>query len=176
VTDRLAHAVGRLCRQLPIKHVAAYYGLGWDRVKAIDKAYLQRPLGPPNLAGLERIAMDEFAIQRGHRYATVVLNPDTREVLWVGKGRNQASLQPFFEMLGEAGCQQLKAVGNHSGNIYEASDGSLIKSGIGASVVCGLASSFLLAQGSSILRVDKPGNSVLASASPPHEVVSLANA
>jgi hypothetical protein len=23
----------RLCQQLPIKHVAAFYGLGWDAVK-----------------------------------------------------------------------------------------------------------------------------------------------
>jgi transposase len=41
VTLRLAESVVRLCQQLPIKHVAAFYGLGWDAVKDIDKAALQ---------------------------------------------------------------------------------------------------------------------------------------
>lgn len=32
------------------------------------KAYLQRPLGPVELAAVEVIAMDEFAIPKGQRY------------------------------------------------------------------------------------------------------------
>lgn len=32
--------------------------------------------------------MDEFAIQKGHRYATVVIEPQTKRVLWVGWGRS----------------------------------------------------------------------------------------
>jgi transposase len=65
----------RLCQQLPIKHVAAFYRLGWDAVKDIDKAALEERLGPPNFDGLEILAMDEFAIQKGHRYATVIIAP-----------------------------------------------------------------------------------------------------
>ena len=40
VTKRLAESVVRLCAHMPVKHVAAHYGLGWDAVKNIDKAYL----------------------------------------------------------------------------------------------------------------------------------------
>ena len=47
VTRRLAESVVRLCQQLPIKHVAAFYGLGWDAVKDLDKAALEERLGPP---------------------------------------------------------------------------------------------------------------------------------
>jgi len=30
--------------------------------------------------------MDEFALFKGHRYASVVLDADTRRVLWIGEG------------------------------------------------------------------------------------------
>lgn len=110
VTRRLAESVGRLCKVMTIKHVAEYYGLGWDTVKAIDKAYLEDHLGPIDLSGVEVIGMDEIAIQKGHRYATVVVETPRKRVLWVGRGRGRADVRPFFELLGEEGCQRLKAV------------------------------------------------------------------
>ena len=110
VTRRLAESVVRLCKVLPVKHVAQYLGLGWDAVKAIDKSFLKEKLGPPDLSGVEVIAMDEVAIHRGHRYATVVAAPATREVLWVGRDRSGAALRPFFQLLGKEGRKRLKAV------------------------------------------------------------------
>ena len=35
--------------------------------------------------------MDEFAIQKGHRYATVIIEPTRKRVLWVGRGRDRAA-------------------------------------------------------------------------------------
>jgi transposase len=111
VTDRLAESVARLCKLLPVKHVAQFYNLGWDAVKAIDKAYLDRTLGPVDLTGVTQLAMDEFAIQKGHRYATVVIDPSTRRVLWVGRGNGREDVRPFFtDLLGPAGCKQIQAV------------------------------------------------------------------
>lgn len=109
VTRRLAENVARLCAVLPIKHAAEFYGLGWDAVKAIDKAYLLETLGPVDLSGVEVIALDEFALHRGQRYATLVVEPRRKQVLWVGHGRGQEDLRPFFELLGEAGCQRVQA-------------------------------------------------------------------
>lgn len=54
--------------------------------------------------------MDEFALFKGHRYATVVLDADTRRVLWVGEGRSRDALRPFFEWLGPARCAEIEAV------------------------------------------------------------------
>jgi transposase len=110
VTRRLAGSVVRMCQVLPVKHVASFYALAWDTVKDLDKAYLERSLGEPELSGLEAIAMDEFAIQRGHRYATVVVEPRRRRVLWVGRGKDRESVRAFFEMLGPERCEQLRAV------------------------------------------------------------------
>jgi len=120
VTKRLAESVARLCKVLPIKHVAEYFGLGWDAVKSIDKAYLAETLGPVDLADVEVIAMDEFAIQKGHRYATVIIEPDTKRVLWVGRGNGREDIRPFFEQLGDEGRQRLKAAAMDMNGAYEA--------------------------------------------------------
>lgn len=113
VTSRLARSVARLCRVTSVKHAAEFYGLNWKTAKAIDKAWLQRELGPvetSGLEGIEVIAMDEFAIQKGHRYATVIVDPRRRRVLWVGRGNGREDVRPFFELLGAEGRKRLKAV------------------------------------------------------------------
>lgn len=119
VTARLAESVARLCQVLPIKHVAAFFGLSWDTVKAIDKSALERQLGPIQLDGVELLLIDEFAIQRGHRYATVIVDAPTKRVLWVGRGRGRADIRPFFERLGPAGCRRIKAIGMDMNGAYE---------------------------------------------------------
>jgi transposase len=120
VTKRLAESVARLCRVLPVKHVAEFYGLGWDAVKAIDKAYLETTLGEPDLSHVTELAMDEFAIKRGHRYATIFVEPHRKEILWVCRGRSREDIRPFFEKLGEEGRQRIKAVAMDMNPAYEA--------------------------------------------------------
>jgi transposase len=107
------------CRVLPIKHVAEFFELGWDAVKAIDKAALLRRVGPVDVSGVRVIGMDEFAIEKGHRYATVIVEPQTRRVLWVGRGRAREDLRPFFELLGEGGRRELEAVVMDMNPAYE---------------------------------------------------------
>lgn len=119
VTGRLAEAVARLCQVLPVKHVASFFHLSWDQVKAIDKAYLKETLGEVDLSGVEAVAMDEFAIQKGHRYATVFVEPSSKRVLWVCRGRDRKSVRPFFEMLGPEGRERLKAVVMDMNSAYE---------------------------------------------------------
>jgi transposase len=119
VTRRLAASVARLCKVMSILHVARFYGLAWTTVKLIDWRWLERELGPVDLAEVSVIAMDEFAIQKGHRYATVVVEPYRKRVLWVGRGRGREEVQPFFELLGPRGCAQLQAVAMDMNAAYE---------------------------------------------------------
>lgn len=110
VTRRLAESVVRLSAVLPVKHVAAFFHLSWDQVKELDKRALQQRVGSVNLSGVEVVGMGEFALHKGHRYATVVVEPCRKEVLWIGKGRSRESIRPFFRLLGADGCKRLKAV------------------------------------------------------------------
>ena len=119
MTTRFAESVARLAQVLPIKQVADWFGLSWDTVQAIDRAALERRLGPIDLSAVRHIAIDEFALRKGRCYATVVIEPATRRVLWVGRGRRREDLRPFFELLGPVGCAALEAAAMDMSGPYE---------------------------------------------------------
>jgi len=118
-TRRFADSVVRLAALLPLKQVAMLYDLHWVTVKRLHKQHLHETLGPADLSDIDVIAMDEFAIQKGHRYATVVIEPNRRQVLWVGRGRGREDVRPFFELLGAEGRARLKAVAIDMNGAYE---------------------------------------------------------
>lgn len=118
-TNRFAESVARMCTVMTHKHVAQEYGIDRKTVKAIDKRYLERTIGPPDLSEVRMLAMDEFAIHKGHRYATVIVDPQRKEVLWVGRGRGREDIRPFFEMLGEEGRARIEAVAMDMNGAYE---------------------------------------------------------
>jgi transposase len=119
VTRRLAGSIVQLCAQLPIRHVAHFYGVHWHTVKRLDKRALKHRLEPSDWSGVKVIGIDEFALYKGHRYATVVVEPSRKRVLWVGPGRGREDLRPFFEQLGEAGCERIEAVVMDMNGAYE---------------------------------------------------------
>ncbi|MYN06095.1 helix-turn-helix domain-containing protein, partial [Pseudoduganella aquatica] len=89
VTRRLAQFVGLWCEKLPVAHVCQLTGLHWETVRRIERARLIEQLATMPAAQPSKLVMDEFALFKGHRYATVVLDADTRQVLWVGEGRSR---------------------------------------------------------------------------------------
>lgn len=109
VTARLASSVARLCKATSIRHVARFFGLHWETVKNIDCQALEQALGPVDLSSVDILGMDEFAIQKGHRYATVIVDMTCKRVLWVGRGRGREDVRPFFDLLGKDGCGRIKA-------------------------------------------------------------------
>ena len=110
LTRRLAEAVALCCAKLPLKHVAEMFAVHWTSVREIDRRRLQAFVGALPPAQPRRLVMDEFALYKGHRYASVVLDADTRPVLWIGQGRSRAAVRPFFESLGREGCARIQAV------------------------------------------------------------------
>ena len=109
ITARLRAHVEILLQLLPIKHVTQLTGLHWHTLKTLDKARLAREVPEPDLKRVRYLVMDEFALFKGHRYASVVMDAERRQVLWVGEGRSRASIQPFFAWLGEH-CEHIEAV------------------------------------------------------------------
>jgi len=110
VTHRLRAWVEALTQVLPIAHVAQLTGLYWNTIKTIDYQRLERLLGEFAAGGVKRLVMDEFALHKGHRYATVVMDAQRMRVLWGGEGSSREAIRPFFELLGEHGCRQIEAV------------------------------------------------------------------
>lgn len=110
MTRRLSEAVIQACQRLPTLHVAELFGLHWDSVRLLERRALQAALEKLPQAQPRRLVMDEFALFKGHRYASVVLDADSRRVLWIGEGRSRAAVRPFFEQLGPQGCARIDAV------------------------------------------------------------------
>jgi transposase len=98
-TRRFEQYVADLCREMPIKQVAQRVGLSWHAVKEIDKRRLEREVGTPCYDGLRLLAVDEVAVHKGHTYLTTVLDLETGRIVWVGKGRTEATLAGFFAEL-----------------------------------------------------------------------------
>ncbi len=60
--------------------------------------------------GVTRIGIDETSYRKGHKYVTVVLDHDTNQVIWVGRGTGKAVLTQFFELLTLEQRQNIKLV------------------------------------------------------------------
>ena len=52
------------------------------------------------LAGLRRIGIDEISYKKGHKYLMVVVDHDTRRLVWAAPGRNSTTVREFFDVLG----------------------------------------------------------------------------
>jgi len=91
--------VVELCAIATIKAVAGFLGVGWDLVKGIFKEDLRRRLKKRKLTGIRYIAVDEFALRKGHRYMTVVMDLETGHILHVAHGKGAEALTPFLKHL-----------------------------------------------------------------------------
>ena len=63
------------------------------------------------LAGVVKIAIDEKAYRKGHRYLTVVTDLDTGRVVWAAEGRSKATVAAFFTAIGPDRSAGLTHVG-----------------------------------------------------------------
>ncbi len=119
VTERFAKACEKLLQAASVQAVAAFYELGWHTVKSIDKMRLRARVAEPDWSTIRYLAMDEFALHKGHRYATVVVDPIGRQVLWVGPGRSRETARAFFEQLPEGVAERIEAVAIDMTTAYE---------------------------------------------------------
>lgn len=103
-----ARYVVDLCRLIPIKQVADLLGVGWDMVKEIHKEYLQTQWKTKNLKDVRYVAVDEFALEKGHRYMSIVMDLENGEILHAEQGKDAKAIAPFLEKLKATG--NLKAV------------------------------------------------------------------
>jgi transposase len=86
-----------LSRSMTILDVARHLGVSWDIIKDIQKRDLSRRYAKPKLKNLGRIAIDEIAVAKGHRYLTVVLDLESGAVVFVGDGKGADALKPFWK-------------------------------------------------------------------------------
>jgi len=93
--------VAYLAQQMAKAPIARLMRIAWDTVGRIVERVIAERLDPRRLDGLRAVGVDEVSYRRRHRYLTVVADHDTGRIVWLAKGRNAATLQAFFDELGE---------------------------------------------------------------------------
>ena len=110
VTTRLARYIYQLCKVMTVSQVAQHLAIDWKTVKNIDKLYLERDYGQPDVKGLRILAIDEISIRKGHNYLTIVLDFLTGRVVFVGKNRKAKTQKRFFNQLISGQRKRIEAV------------------------------------------------------------------
>jgi transposase len=60
--------------------------------------------------GLTRIGIDEISYKKQHHYLLVVVDHDSRRLVWAAPGRDAKTLGEFFDLLGAERCAQIQLV------------------------------------------------------------------
>ena len=99
-----------------LKQVAEITGLGKNTVKEIDLHRLKelytidgtKLIRPEQSARI--LAIDEFKLHNGHRYATHIIDLDTGHILWISHGKKKQVVYDFIEHVGLEWMDSVEAV------------------------------------------------------------------
>ena len=117
ITTRAARWIEALLRiQMSIKAVHDLTGIHWGTIRRIHEEFMEAKLEERRLE-LKRqgykpkyLAVDEFAIHKGHSYATCVIDLTEGDIIWVGHGRAMKDFKKFFEETDMEYLNEVKAV------------------------------------------------------------------
>lgn len=84
---------------MTIEDLSKKLDMSWHTVKQIDKEHLGKKYKHLHIKGVRQIAIDEFAVEKGHKYMTVVMDLETRRVIYIGEGRGADALDGFWKKI-----------------------------------------------------------------------------
>ena len=93
--------VAFLAQQMAKTPICRLLRIAWDSVGDIVTRVVAEQLDETRLANLVLIGVDEIAYRRGQRYLTCVADHRRGAIVWAKPGRDAATLQEFFELLGD---------------------------------------------------------------------------
>lgn len=101
VTKRMETFIVSLCESMSLKDVSLATGLDWKTIKNIDRDYIKAML--PNLSTLtiRRIAIDEIAIMKRHKYLTIIRDYDSGLAIKIIFGRGYEETAKALDTLGK---------------------------------------------------------------------------
>jgi transposase len=110
-TVRYQRYLATLCDFMPVADVAELTGISKDALYRIDKYYLkERRENYCKEHKVTYLGIDEIAVKKGHKYATVFYNLERGEVIGLVEGRSQRKVSRFFRRWGKENCKNVIAV------------------------------------------------------------------
>ena len=104
ITYRAANWIkGFLQQKISIKAIQELTRIHWDTIRKVQREMMDNAIWERKKELKEKgykpriLAVDEFALHKGHSYATCVMDLETGDILWVGKGRTLKDFARFFE-------------------------------------------------------------------------------
>jgi len=93
--------VAFLAQQMAKTPIARLVRIAWETVGRIVERVVSDQLDERRLEGLVAIGCDEISYRKGQRYLICVADHARGAIIWARPGRNAATLQAFFDELGE---------------------------------------------------------------------------
>jgi len=110
-THAFDETVAWLVTQTSKSSVTALMRIAWRTVGSIiTRVWADVEASCDRLEGLRRIGIDEISYKKGHKYLMVVVDHDTRRLVWAAAGRNSATVGEFFDLLGPQRCAAITHV------------------------------------------------------------------
>lgn len=103
-THAFARYALELSRRMTLMAVANHLGVGWDLIKGIQQEFLQKHFAHPKLKEIKRIAIDEIYVGKRHKFLTIVLDLGSGAIVFVGQGKGENALKPFWKRLKRSGA------------------------------------------------------------------------
>lgn len=109
-TRALMVTLATWARLLPWQQVARLFRCAWGTVAAAVDEAVAYGLEHRELGSVIHIGIDEISRKRGHVYVTNVYDLAGKRLLWSGEARTEATLEAFFDFLGEERTAQLEGI------------------------------------------------------------------
>lgn len=110
--------VAWLAQQMAFTPITRLLRIGWRTVGQIVARVVADCLDEDRLGGLVMIGCDEISYRRHQRYLTSVVDHHSGAIVWCAPGRNAATLQRFFDELGDR-RHSIKAISIDMSGGYE---------------------------------------------------------
>lgn len=111
-TARLQQRLALAAASAPVMHVAAQYGMGWGVVRRAEQHALRRWADTRPPSPLRYVGVDEKYLGRRNRrrakFVTIVSNLETGEPVWIGEGRERATLKAWLSTLSREDKQAIR--------------------------------------------------------------------
>ena len=109
-TQPMEELAAYLARRSDKTSVSQLLGISWRAVGAIVERVVSQRRRPLLGRRLRCIGVDEFSYRKHHRYLTVVVDHERREVVWAGVGEGAKALKQFLDELGKPACKDIERV------------------------------------------------------------------